>query len=123
IYFTRFATRLDFVYDRGDLAVYYQHYARLMAHWRRVLPPDRFHEVDYEDLVANREKTSKRLISFAGLDWDEACLHPESNRRRVKSASLWQVRQPVYGTSIERWRRYAPWLGELGILRPEPAKG
>jgi tetratricopeptide (TPR) repeat protein len=122
IYFTRFATRQAFAYDRGDLVFYYRHYARLMAHWRQVLPPDRFLEVDYEHLIANREKVTHRLIAFLGLDWDEACLRPEDNPRLVKTASLWQARQPVYDTAVERWRRYEPWLGELRLLLREAAR-
>jgi len=71
-----------------------------------------------EDLVANREQATRRLISFVGLDWSDACLAPESNRRVVKTASMWQARQPVYRSSVERWRRYEPWLGELRDLLP-----
>ena len=84
-----------------------------MAHWREVLPPDRFTEVDYERLVEDREAETRRLVAFVGLDWDDACLAPEKNERSVKTASVWQARQPVYKTSVERWRRYEPWLGEL----------
>ncbi len=61
---------------------------------------------------------TRRLIAFCGLDWDDACLKPERNGRVVNTASQWQARQPVYDTSIERWRRYEPWLGELRELMP-----
>ena len=94
-----------------------------MDHWRRVLPPDRFIEVDYEKLVADREAETRRLIAFIGLDWDEACLQPERNERIMRTASVWQARQPVYKTSVERWRRYEPWLGELRHLLPEAEAG
>jgi hypothetical protein len=87
-----------------------------MAHWRAVLPPDRFIEVDYENLVADREPVTRRLISFTGLDWHDACLAPERNERVVTTRSLWQARHPVYTTSVARWRRYEPWLGELRQL-------
>jgi tetratricopeptide (TPR) repeat protein len=123
IYFIRFATRQAFAYDRGDLAFYYRHYARLMAHWRRVLPSDRFLDVDYEDLIANREEVTRRLIAFLGLDWDEACLRPEDNQRLVKTASLWQARQPVYDTAVKRWRHYEPWLGALRTLLSQSGSG
>ena len=90
-----------------------------MEHWRRVLPADRFTEVDYETLVEDREAETRRLVAFVGLDWDDACLAPERNRRAVKTAaSVWQARQPVYTTSVARWRRYEPWLGELRALLP-----
>jgi hypothetical protein len=56
------------------------------------------------------------LIAFCGLDWDDACLRPERNERQVRTASLWQARQPVYKTPVPRWRRYENWLGELRDL-------
>jgi hypothetical protein len=89
-----------------------------MDHWRRVLPSDRFLEVDYENLIGEPEDTSKRMIRHIGLPWDDRCLRPEVNPRRVKTASRWQIRQPIYKTSIDRWRRYEPWLGELRALLP-----
>jgi hypothetical protein len=84
-----------------------------------VLPGERFIEVDYEELIADREADTRRLIAFAGLDWEDACLSPERNKRTVNTASLWQARQPVYATSVARWRRYEPWLGELRELLPQ----
>ncbi|MGA9866359.1 MAG: sulfotransferase, partial [Acetobacteraceae bacterium] len=117
IYFTRFALSQPFAYDRGDLAFYYREYARLMAHWRSVMPPDRLLEIDYEALTADRETLTRRMIAFCDLPWDDACMAPERNQRIVRTASLWQARQPVYRSSVERWRRYEPWLGELRDLR------
>jgi hypothetical protein len=118
VYFTRFATRQDFAYDRGDIVFYCRQHERLMAHGRRVLAPERFLEIDHEELVADRERLTRRLIAFVGLEWDDACLRPESSRRIVKTAGMWQARQPVYPTSVERWRRYEPWLGEFRQLLP-----
>ena len=69
-------------------------------------------------MIADREAETRRLIAFCGLDWNDACLTPERNGRVVKTASLWQARQPVYTTSVGRWRRYEPWLGELRELLP-----
>jgi tetratricopeptide (TPR) repeat protein len=116
IFFTNFMKRQDYAWDRGDIAFFYRQYSRLMDAWRGVLPADRFMEVEYETLVRDRETETRRLVSFIGLDWDDLCLAPERNRRSVKTASLWQARQPVYTTSTERWRRYKPWLGELSEL-------
>jgi len=121
ILFTHFKGPHDYAYDRAELVFYYRQYQRLMEHWRRVLPPDRFMDVDYEQLVADREPTTRRLVAFCGLEWDDACLAPERNERAVKTASRWQARQPVYATSVERWRRYEPWLGELRALLGEAA--
>jgi hypothetical protein len=84
-----------------------------MAHWRRTLPADCFLEIDYEALVAERERLTRLIIGFCGLEWDQACLHSERNRRVIKTASNWQARQPVYTTSVARWRHYEPWLGEF----------
>jgi tetratricopeptide (TPR) repeat protein len=118
IYFTYFGVAKDFAYDRGDIAFFYEQYARLMAHWRAVLPADRFLELDYEALIADREAVTRRLIAFCGLEWNDASLSPERNQRAVTTASIWQARQPVYRSSVERWRHYEPWLGELRRLSP-----
>jgi hypothetical protein len=114
IYFNFFNGKM--AWDRADLVFQYRQYERLMAHWRNVLPTDFFTEVEYETLVADREAETRRLVDFCGLEWNDACLAPERNPRRIKTASLWQARQPVYRTSLERWRRYEPWLGELREL-------
>jgi len=119
IYSTYFTARMDFAADRGDLVYFYRQYERLMDHWRKVLPPDVYHETVYEDLVADREVRSRELIAFCGLDWDDACLVPEQNERQVRTASVWQARQPVYKAPVARWRRYEPWLGELRELVAE----
>jgi len=119
IYSILFTARMAFAANKANLAFYYQHYARLTEHWRAVLPADRFLEVDYENLVADREAETRRLIAFAGLDWNDACLQPERNDRMVRTASSWQARQPVYNSSVDRWRRYQPWLGELQVLLPQ----
>lgn len=122
IYFSNFLATQDFAWTRGDLVFFYRQYERLMEHWRKTLSADRYIEVEYERLVTNREAETRRLVAFLGLDWDDACLAPERNARVVKTASVWQARQPVYRTSVERWRRYEPWLGELRELLPiEPA--
>jgi len=118
IYSTYFTARMDFSADRGDLVFFYRQYERLMEHWRSVLPPEVFYETQYEELVGDREVRSRELIAFCGLDWDDACLVPEQNERAVRTASMWQARQPVYRTPVERWRRYEPWLGELRELAP-----
>jgi tetratricopeptide (TPR) repeat protein len=122
IFFANFSARQDYACDRGDLVFFYRQYERLMDHWRRALPADRFTEVEYETLVADREAETRRLVAFCGLDWDDACLTPERNGRVVKTASLWQARQPVYETSVDRWRRYEPWLGELRELMAEDGR-
>jgi hypothetical protein len=122
IFFANFSAREDYAWDRGDLAFFYRQYERLMDHWRSALPPGRITEVEYETLIAEREAETRRLVAFCGLDWEDACLKPERNGRVVQTASLWQARQPVYTTSVARWRRYKPWLAELReLLTPAEA--
>jgi tetratricopeptide (TPR) repeat protein len=116
IYFTHFSLMKDYAFDRRGIVFFYQQYLRLMTHWHSVIPPDRLMELDYEALVADREQATRRMIAFCGLDWDDACLRSESNQRVVTTASMWQARQPIYRSSVERWRRYEPWLGEFRKL-------
>jgi tetratricopeptide (TPR) repeat protein len=87
-------------------------YQRLMEHWRRVLPI-RVLEVDYESLVADLEPESKKLVNGCGLDWDPACLEFHKNNRPVKTASIGQVRRPIYTSSIGRWKNYERTLAPL----------
>jgi hypothetical protein len=94
------------------LGLYYRQYDRLMAHWRNVLPL-RMLEIRYEDTIADQEGTSRKLIAFLGLDWDEACLAYHENERSVRTLSRWQVRQPIYTSSVKRWRNYEAHLGPL----------
>jgi hypothetical protein len=113
IYTTLFTTRLPFAAKKADLVFYYRQVCRMMEHWRRVLPESVLLDVEYERLIADRAAETRRVVAFSGLEWDEACLSPERNARPIGTASAWQARQPVYATSVARWRRYEPWLGEL----------
>jgi tetratricopeptide (TPR) repeat protein len=116
IYFTPFSAAHPFAYDRGDIVFYYRQYERLMEHWRAVLPQDRFLEIAYEDVVAAPGQAARRLIAFSGLDWDDACLGGQEPGRPILTASKWQARQPIYKTSVARWRHYEPWLGAMREL-------
>ena len=119
IYFGNFSSRMDFSFDREWIVAYYRQYSRLMEHWRSVLPSSCLLDIDYEELVTAPEPVIRRMIDFCGLEWNEACLRPEQNRRVIKTASLWQARQPIYETSVSRWRRYEPWLGAFNRLSPK----
>jgi len=116
IYTNYFANKMPFASRREDLVFYFRQYRRLTDHWRSVIPAGQWLDLDYEELVGARETLTRRLIAFCGLEWNDACLHPENNRRSVRTASFWQARQPVYTTSVQRWRRYEPWLGALREL-------
>jgi len=111
-YFTEFARGNEFAYDLEHLGAVFGHYQRLMAHWKQVLTIP-IHEVRYEDLVLDLEGQSRRIADFLHLPWDERCLKFYENPRRVFTASREQVRQPVYLSSIGRWKNYQKHLGKL----------
>ena len=111
-YFQNFATGQHYSFDLATLGAFYRDYARLMDHWHRVLPT-RIYSLDYERLVADPETEIPALIAYCGLAWDEACLAPHRTTRPVGTASRWQVRQPVYRSSVRRSERYAAFLGPL----------
>jgi tetratricopeptide (TPR) repeat protein len=100
-------------YDFRELGRYYGKYYELMAHWRKVLPSGAMLEVQYEDVVADTETKAKEIIAFLGLDWNEQCLKFHESNRPVKTASVSQVRKPLYKSSVERWRRYGDGLNPL----------
>ncbi|MBV8634878.1 MAG: tetratricopeptide repeat protein [Burkholderiaceae bacterium] len=102
-----------FAYDLGTLGRYYARYIKLMRHWHAVLPPGTILDLHYEDMVADTEGQARRVLEYVGLPWDEACLEFHNNKRRVKTASLAQVRKPIYKTSVARWKHYAKHLGPL----------
>jgi len=108
-----FKDDLPHSYDFGELGRYHLRYEALMAHWRSVLPEGVMLSVAYEDVVADVEAEARRIIDFVGLPWDQACLAFHESARPVKTASVVQVRKPVYATSVERWRRYGPALQPL----------
>jgi hypothetical protein len=110
-YFQQFR-EVNFAWDLGDLGRYYRQYERLMDHWRAVLPV-RPLEIVYEELVANPEAVSRQLVAYCGLDWDDRCLAFHESPRAVQTMSKLQVRQPIFTTSVGRWRRYEAHLGPL----------
>jgi Flp pilus assembly protein TadD len=117
IHQTHFNPRLWFPTGGAALVGFVRGYQRLCAHWRRVLPPERFIEIDYEALVDEPESIIRRIVAASGLPWNDSCLFPQRNARAVKTPSKWQARQPIYRHSVGRWRSYEPWLGPLSALR------
>lgn len=105
--------------DLTTLGLYYREYARLMDHWRQVLPV-KFIDVDYETLTQDFEPQARRIIDFLGLDWDPACLSFHEETSAVRTFSRNQVRNPIYQSSVGRWRRYEkelqPLITALGDL-------
>ena len=98
--------------DLQALAQYHRQYRRLMEHWNRVLPLP-IHTIDYESLVTDPEANSRRLIESCGLDWNEQCLNFQANGRAVHTPSKWQVRQPMYQSSVGKWRRFESHLSQV----------
>ena len=103
--------------DKHAIASRFRAYQRLMKHWQAACPV-LIHEVSYEQIVANLETAARRLVSVCGLEWDPNCLAFDQNKRTVRTASQSQVRQPIYNTSVERWKRYEHELGDLFSLLP-----
>jgi hypothetical protein len=103
--------------DLSDLADYYGQHRRLMAHWRAVLPPGTILDVPYEELIANQEGWTRKLLDFLGLEWDERVLNFHETKRSVATASFWQVRQKIYKNSVQRWRNYEKFIGPLRQLK------
>ena len=107
------ADNLGYTYDLGAVGRYWVTYHELMRHWHAVLPPGRILDVSYEQMVGDFEAQARRLVDYLGLPWDERCLGFHNNRRVVKTASVAQVRRPIYKTSVARWKHYEGHLGEL----------
>ncbi|HEY7748064.1 MAG TPA: sulfotransferase [Aestuariivirgaceae bacterium] len=112
IFMQKFDRGHDYSYDLGTLGRYYRLCHDLMDHWRKTAPL-RILEIDYETIVNGLEAQARRIIDFLDLEWDDACLFFHKTNRNVATASQWQVRQPIYQTSIGRWRRYRTYLGPL----------
>jgi hypothetical protein len=117
---TNFA-RIRWANDLEHLAERINEYLRLMAHYRAVLPIPIL-EVSYEHLVADQEGVTRRLLDFVGLEWDEACLSFHRTERLVRTASVAQVRQPIYQRSVARWKHYEealqPFLAKVQLPPP-----
>lgn len=108
-----FNDTMDFAYDLGTLGRYYNRYMQLMQHWQSVLPEGTILDVRYEDTVADVEAQTRRILDFVGLPWDDNCLEFHKNSRRVRTASVAQVRQPIYKTSVSGWKRFEKQLQPL----------
>ena len=106
-YFVR--NSLGYCYSLDDILHYHGLYVDLMKFWHQALP-GRIYDLDYEVLTEHQEQETRKLIDHLGLSWDDGCLSPQDNTRRVTTASSAQVRKKVYKGSSERWKRYQPYL-------------
>jgi len=118
-----FSSKHEHTYDLSELGQYYVDYARLMEHWRNVLLVGTFLDVQYEEIVADQETQARRMIDYCGLDWNDACINFHKRESSIRTASVTQVRQPIYKSSVERWRHYEkflrPLMDALGDLAPK----
>ena len=108
----------NYSFDLLDTGRYYVLFDQLMAFWCEQLP-GRILQVDYETVVEEQEQSTRRLLDFCGLKWDDACLRFEENEAPVATASAVQVRSPMYRSALKRWKRYEPQLTELRQLLVE----
>jgi tetratricopeptide (TPR) repeat protein len=113
--------------DLTTLGLYYREYSRLMEHWQAVLPMA-IYQSHYEELTAEPEESVRRILEFIGLEWNPACLEFHKKEATISTLSRKQIRNPVYRTSVERWRRYEqelkPLIAALGdVMESGPAPG
>ncbi len=120
-YKQNFSTGHYWSYSLEEMGDFYREYEKMMAYWREALP-GRFLEIEYEETVNNFEEQARKLIDYVGLEWHDACLAPHKQKRSVLTASRSQVTQPIYTTSVEKWRKYEVELQPVvRKLRPELA--
>jgi tetratricopeptide (TPR) repeat protein len=115
-YFQQFSSGHNFTMDLADLTHYYREHRRLISHWQSVLPPGALLEIPYEELTADQEGWTRRILEFVGLEWNDRCLQFHLTERPVMTASFWQVRQKLYRNAVGRWRNYRRFIGPLREL-------
>ncbi len=113
-YFLPFGASVTYGSDFDDMLDHYRHYRRLMAHWMANYKDD-IHEISYDSLVADPRIELSRLLIFLGLDWEDACLEP-STGTAIRTASVWQVRQPLHRQSSGRSCNYASQISDLAAI-------
>ncbi|HGX92924.1 MAG TPA: sulfotransferase family protein [Candidatus Tenderia sp.] len=111
-FFQNFKSTLTFSKDLHAVSHYYRQYRQLMAHWQKTLDLN-FLNVSYEALTADQEGITREILEFLELPWDENCLNFHDNKRVVATASMQQVRKPIYRSSVKRWKHYEPYIGVL----------
>jgi hypothetical protein len=116
-YFQNFSLAHNFTFDLSDLAHYYQEHHRLMNHWRTVLPQGSILDVPYEELVADQEGWTRKILDFIELGWDTRCLDFPATDRAIVTSSFWQARQKIFKTSVRRWRNYEKFVDQIPALK------
>lgn len=111
-YFAHLDPRMTYAQSLESLGHWHRHYQRLMCHWHALYTGD-IYDFDYDAVVKDPQPEIANLLNFLNLPWDDACLHPHLSGGNVRTASAWQVREPLYQTSSGRWRNYDRHLGPL----------
>ncbi len=101
-----------FAYDLEELGQYYNYYLDHMDYWRSIMS-DGFYEIDYEKLISNQQSETENLLAYCGLEWEDKCLEFHETKRVVRTASIDQVRQPIYSSSVEAWKKFEQELKPL----------
>ena len=112
VYFLHFDHSISYGLDLDDTAHWYKQHLKLMEHWKSLYGDD-IHELDYDEVVSDPRPAVEGLLEFCGLEWEEACLAKQPARSPVRTASVWQVRQPLHARSSGRWRNYERHLGRI----------
>ena len=112
VYFLRLAEKMNYANDLKSIAHYYVQQEKLMRYWKTLFP-DTIHEVIYDNLIDDPEKNIRTLLNFLDIEWNDNCLNFHKHKNKVKTASVWQVRQPLYQSSSGRWKNYEPFITEL----------
>jgi hypothetical protein len=112
LHFLHLDPSMAYALDLDDAAHWYGEYKRLMAHWRALYPSD-ICDVDYDELVREQRPVIERLLGFCGLKWEDDVLNFHRGRSSVKTASVWQVRQPLHAKSSGRWQNYRAQLKSI----------
>jgi hypothetical protein len=112
VYFQHLGNELPYSNKLINIAHYFSQYVKLIRHWKSIMADNLF-IVDYDNLVVSQTATTEKLLKFCNLPWQDECLEFYSHKNAVKTASVWQVRQPIYQTSVRRSQHYAQHLREV----------
>lgn len=112
VYFLRLGESMNYATDLDNTAHYYLQQERLMAHWKSLFP-DTIYTISYDQIVAQPQLSIEKLLHFLELEWSEECLNFHLLKNRVKTASVWNVRRPLYKGSSGRWKNYQQYIDSL----------
>nr|NIQ13438.1 sulfotransferase [Candidatus Dadabacteria bacterium] len=112
MYFNNMAGPQGYSFQLSDVGYWYRQYERLMEHWDKCLPLQIL-DIRYEELINNQEQSIHKLLEYLKLDWNDNCITFQNTNRTVLTASNWQVKQPLYNSSLYRWKNYEKYLDKL----------